>query len=279
VGSAVAKALLSRGEAVTIVTRNTSKKSDWEQRGAKVAVADVHDADELRDVFRKGQRVFVLNPPGDPTGDSEAAEHATLKSILSALDGSDVEKVVAQSTYGAQPGPRIGDLGVLYEMEQALAARSIPLSVVRGAYYMSNWDASLESAEREGIVTSFFPADFALPMVAPHDLGQFAAMLMMEPVERTGLHHVEGPEPYSAADVAAAFSAELGRAVAVNVVPRLHWIQTFRAVGFSPSAAESYAGMTGVTLDRRYEPSSAPVRSETSLASYVRDLVGRAVPR
>ena len=41
-------------------------------------------------------------------------------------------------------------------------------------------------------------------------------------------------------------------------------------------AAESYAGMTGVTLDRRYDPSTPPVRGETSLARYVGEFVSRS---
>lgn len=57
-----------------------------------------------------------------------------MRSILTALDGSGIGKVVAQSTYGAQPGADIGDLGVLHEMEEALAAASVPSTVVRGAY-------------------------------------------------------------------------------------------------------------------------------------------------
>ena len=46
---------------------------------------------------------------------------------------------------------------------------------------------------------------FKIPMAAPSDIGEFAAKLMMEPVTKTGLHYVEGPEPYSPAEVAEAF--------------------------------------------------------------------------
>jgi uncharacterized protein YbjT (DUF2867 family) len=62
------------------------------------------------------------------------------------LDGSGLEKIVAQSTYGAQPGEGKGDLNVLYDLEQALAAQPISVSVIRAAYYMSNWDAALKTA-------------------------------------------------------------------------------------------------------------------------------------
>lgn len=47
VGSAVAQTLLDEGEAVTIVTRNSDKAGAWRQRGAEVAVVDVHDVTSL----------------------------------------------------------------------------------------------------------------------------------------------------------------------------------------------------------------------------------------
>jgi uncharacterized protein YbjT (DUF2867 family) len=274
VGSALAEALVARREPITIVTRDASKKAGLERKGARVAIADAHDADALRRVLRTGRRLFLLNPPAPPASDTEAEERRSVTSILSAIEGSGLEKIVAESTQGAQRVERNGgDLGVLFEMEQALAAQPIPSSIIRAGYYMSNWDAFLEPAAREGVIHSFFPADFKLPMVAPKDLGQVAADLMTEPIERTGIHDVEGPEPYSAADVAAAFSSALGRNVTVNVIPRNRWIQTFRELGFSDAAAASYAGMTGITLDRRYEPAAAPVRGKTSLERYVKDLV------
>jgi uncharacterized protein YbjT (DUF2867 family) len=273
VGSALSKALLEKGESVTIVTHDPSKARDRQQKGLQVALADVHDLDALRRVFRQGKRLFLLNPPADPSTDTDAEERKSLASILAALDGSGLEKVVAESTYGAQPGDRSGDLGILYEMEQALEAQPIPASIIRAAYYLSNWDGCLETAKKQGVVHTMYPADFELPMVAPHDIGQLAARLMTEPVERTGLYYVEGPELYSPSDVAAAFAAALKRPVEAVVTPREQWTLAFKAMGFSETAAYSYAEMTAITLDKRYSLPDAPVRGDTSLQNYVNRLV------
>lgn len=147
IGSALAKILLEQSEPVTVVIHSADKASDWENKGAKVEVADVHDTDDLRRIFRQGTRLFLLNPPAAPSTDTSKEERKSLFSILAALDGSGLEKVVAQSTYGAQRGESIGDLGVLYEMEQALAAQPIPATIIRGACYMSNWDMALSTAQ------------------------------------------------------------------------------------------------------------------------------------
>lgn len=273
VGSAVAQTLLARGEPVTVVTRDASKARAHAQQGAKVAVVDLHDVDALRGVLREGKRLFLLNPPAEPSTDTDAVERKSAAALLAALTGSGLEKIVAASTYGAQPGEHLGDLSVLYELEQGLARQRIPVAVLRSAYYMSNWDYALETAREHGVVPSFFPADFRLPMVAPHDIGVVAARLLTDPPQG-GLFHVEGPQTYCAADVAAAFAAALKRPVQVDVVARERWVQTFLSMGFSRSAADSYANMTAVTLERCERPAT-PLRGTTTLEGYVDQLLTR----
>lgn len=273
IGSALANCLLARREPVLVVTRRPAAAAAWEQRGAAAAVVDLHDVDALTDVVRRGRRLFALNPPAPVSGDTDTEEDRTRDAILAAIAGSGVEKVVAASTYGAQAGRGIGDLGTLHAFEQGLAALPVPVTVVRSAFYLSNYDGSLAGARDEGVLTSFLPADAPIPMVAPADIGRFAAELMLQPAEQTGLHHLEGPERHSPHDVAVAFAEALGRPVEVKVVPREEWIPTFLRSGFSPEAARSYAGMTGLSVDGGFELPTSPTRGPTTLAAYVRDLV------
>lgn len=275
VGSAAARALLSRGQKVTIVTRDPARAAAWEKEGAGAAVGDVLDVDGLRRILRTGRRAFLLNPPADPSADTDAQEKKTAAAIAVALEGSGLEKVVAESTYGAQPTERAGDLNVLYGFERALGAQDIPASVIRAAYYFSNWDASLETARDEGVVHSMFPADFKLPMVAPQDLGAMAADLLMAPPTREEMRYVEGPERYSPGDVAQAFAEALDRPVTVAVTPRGQIAAAFRKMGFSEPAADSYARMTEITLDDDFSTPMAPSRGETTLQEYIRGLVAR----
>lgn len=273
IGSALAHRLLDHKEPVTLVLHSPDKAAEWQRRGARTEVADVHDTDALRRVFQLGQRLFLLNPPAPPTTDVAAEERKSVASIVAALHGSGLKKIVAESTYGAQPGDRVGDLGVLYELEQALAAQPIPASIIRAAYYFSNWDAALATAQKAGAITSLFPADFKLPMVAPGDIAHLAARLLTEPLDRTGRHYIEGPARYSAADVAAAFAQALGRPVAVEAVLRAQWPAALQQLGFSKPAAESMAAMTGVTLDEGYPQPEQPVRGTTTLPQYILQLV------
>ncbi|BAV99727.1 NmrA family NAD(P)-binding protein [Lysobacter enzymogenes] len=273
VGSALARELIARGEPVTVVTHDPDKRGEWEARGARVAVADVRDSAGLREVLRSGRRLFLLNPPADPATDTDAVEKAGVASILAALEGSGLEKIVAESTYGAQPLERAGDLGVLYAMERALESQPIPCSVIRAAYYMSNWDAALASARERGVVTSFLPASFHLPMVATRDLGLAAAELMTAPASESVVRYAEGPRRYSPEDVAACFASALGRDVRVEQVPRERWVEGFREQGFSQAAAESYAAMTAATVDG-LELAQDPWRGPTTLREHIDGLAG-----
>lgn len=276
VGSAVANTLLKQGEPIIIITHDSQKASEWEQKGAQAAVVDVHDGDGLKRIFRQGKRLFLLNPPAAPSTDIVAEERKNITAILGALDGSGLEKIVAESTYGAQSGDLIGDLGVLYKMEQGLARMSIPTTIIRAAYYMSNWDASLQTAQQEGKVHALYPADFKLPMVAPDDIGQFAARFLTEPAEKTGLHYVEGPETYSPTDVAAAFALALNKPVEAVTTSREQWAPTLKQMGFSDKAAESMANMTLITVEKTYLQPDLPDRGATSLRSYIADVVAKS---
>lgn len=274
VGSAAATALLEQDQAVLAVLHSARHEPVWRSRGAETAVVDVHDSDALRAVFQRGRRAFLLNPPGDVAGDTEREELGTVHAIIAALDGSGLEKVVLESTYGAQPGERCGDLNILHEFEQALSRQPIGFAVQRAAYYMSNWDDLLDAA-KAGTLPTMIPADLELPMVAPIDLGRAAARRLLEPARSEYLHYVEGPSRYSPRDVAGAFAKALGTPVKVLVTPREQWVEAFRKLGFSQAAAESYAKMTAVSVDGGFPMPETYERGETTLQAYIDQLVAR----
>jgi uncharacterized protein YbjT (DUF2867 family) len=276
VGSAVAETLIARGEGVAIVTRDASHTNAWREKGVRILEADVNDVSSLRAAFRQGRRAFLLNPPADIKTDTDAVERRTVAGILAALDGSGLEKVVAESTAGAQAGECIGDLNVLWELEQGLLDQAIPAAINRAPYYMSNWDDQLDAIRKTGVLQTMYPADLKLPMAAPRDLGAIAADRLISAMEDIALRYLEGPERYSSADVAEAFAKALGRPVKVMVTPRSEWEETYRKLGFSVDAARSYARMTAVSLNGGFDFSGEPIRGETTLEQYIHALVARS---
>lgn len=276
VGSALAKTLLDKAEPVTIVSHDELKAVDWINAGAHAAVVDIHDVKALHEVFNRGRKLFLLNPPAAITTDTVKEERKTLDCILRALEGTGITKVVGESTYGAQPGNGAGDLNVLFDMEQALKKQGLPNSIIRAAYYMSNWDASIQTALEDGIVHSLYPVDFKLPMVAPDDLGYAAAELITESADTTRTVYVEGPEKYSANDVAAAFSKALNMNIKAVHTPEDQWAKSLIAQGFCKKAAQSMCAMTKITLEENYERSANPRRGQITLDEYIEELVNTA---
>ncbi len=272
VGSATADALLGRGEAVTIVTRDPDHAAGWLAKGAKLVKADVEDVPSLNAAFQLGRRAFLLNPPANTAENTDVVERRTVAKILRALEGSGLEKVVAESTGGAQPGERIGDLNVLWELEEGLRAQAIPAAINRAGYYMSNWDGLLETAGATGKLPTMFPADVLIPMVSSGDLGKAAADRLSSPLADVGVRYIEGPRRYSSEDVAKAFSARLGTLVGLSVIPRGEWKEAFLQLGFSEAAAASYARMTAVSLDGGFDLADDPIRGSTTLDAYVQEL-------
>jgi uncharacterized protein YbjT (DUF2867 family) len=279
VGSGVAETLLSRGERVTIVTRDADRADAWRIKGAEIAEANVNDVASLRAAFRRGRRAFLLNPPADTATDTDAVERRTVANILSALEGAGLEKVVAQSTGGAQPGDRIGDFNVLWELEEGLRRQSIPAAINRAGYYMSNWDGLLDIVRNTGKLPTMYAADLAIPMAAPRDLGEMAAERLISPLDDTGIRYVEGPRRYTSADVAKAFSNALGRPVEVDVTPRDKWKEAYLSLGFSEAAAASYTRMTAASVDTGFDMPGDALRGSTTLEAYIHDLVHRSKRR
>lgn len=272
VGSGVAEALLNKGQEITVITRDSKKAAQWERKGAKAEVVDIHDVAAFTKVLQKGTRLFLLNPPAATERDAVREEKHTVAALLKALADSPIEKVVAESTYGAQAGNGIGDLGVLYEMEEGLWKIRKPTTVLRASYYMSNWDSALDSVLSEGKLYSFLPANFRLPMVAPSDIGEIAANLLMEPISESGIQHVEGPTLYSPWEVAETFSAVLDKPVEVVSIPQEQWVESMKQIGFSDTTAQSYAKMTKLTVEQEYTPSTEPLRGSTTIKDYVEKL-------
>jgi uncharacterized protein YbjT (DUF2867 family) len=274
IGSQVVTSLRAADQPVLAVLHSATKAEAMKATGIEAVVADVGDSHALRAVFRRGKRAFLVNPPGDTGADSNALELATSRSITDALAGSGLQKIVLASTYGARPGNGIGDLTTLYDFEERAKATGIPIAINRGAYYFTNLAMLVEPA-REGTLPSAFDATLTLPMVDPADLGIAAAERLLSGAEDTGVVYVEGPKRYTFGDVAAAFARHLGHAVTVATTPREQLAESFRAVGFSQQAAQSYARMTEATIDEKALPQS-PRRGRATLDAFVARLVKAA---
>ncbi|WP_250474606.1 NmrA family NAD(P)-binding protein [Caballeronia sp. GAFFF1] len=231
VGGALADALLQAGQSVRAVVRDAKKGERWAARGCEVANARMNDANALAQAFEGAHGVFILLPPQfDPSpGFPETRE--VIEVIVSAVQRAKTRKIVCLSTIGAQAQ----ETNLLTQhtlLQDALIAQPIPVTFLRPGWFMENSAWDVQSAREEGVVHSFLqPLDRAIPMVATEDVGRTAARLLQDESHGTRVVELEGPQRVSPCDIAAAFSAVLGKPVAAQAVPRESWRDMFEQQG------------------------------------------------
>jgi uncharacterized protein YbjT (DUF2867 family) len=231
VGGVVARTLLAAGKPVQAVVRSAEKGDLWAKQGCEVAIADMTQAKALAAAFSGAQAVFVLLPPVFAPAPGFPESKSVILALKTALTAAQPDKIVALSTIGAQ-ATRVNLLTQLQMMEQTLGELPIPITFLRAAWFMENAAWDVESAAKEGVISSFLqPLDKTIPMVATADIGRIAAELLQQNWSGRRIVELEGPRRVSPNGLAATFSALLGRAVRAQAVPRDTWASLFASQG------------------------------------------------
>jgi uncharacterized protein YbjT (DUF2867 family) len=230
VGSRVARGLLAQGLKVRAVVRNRARGDEWAALGCEVSVASIDDAAAMTEAFRDVDGVFLMTPPNyDPEpGFPDTQRNAA--ALRAAIEASRPAKIVLLSTVGAQ----VTELNLLNNSgmtEAMLRTVPVPVAFLRAAWFMENAAWDIESA-KSGVVHSFLqPLDHRIPMVATEDIAQTAVELLGQAWNGVRVVELEGPERYSANDVAAALASALHHPVRNEIIPRSTWEGLFRSQG------------------------------------------------
>jgi NAD(P)H dehydrogenase (quinone) len=230
VGGLVARALREAGFPVRAIVRDREKGKAWADLGCEVAVADNMDKDGLTQAFAGAQGVFLMNAPNYDPAPGFPQTKAINEVAIAALRDAKPGNVVFLSTVGAH----VSELSLLTNSkmtEEALRSLSIQVGLLRPAWFMENaaWDVE---AARSGTISCFLqPFDHPISMIATADIGRTAAAMLRESWAGIRIVELEGPRRYSANDIAAGFSAALGRPVHLDAVPRDSWEGLFRSQG------------------------------------------------
>jgi NAD(P)H dehydrogenase (quinone) len=231
VGGVMARTLLAAGQPVRAIVRDKAKARPWAALGCEIALADMEDTEALAKAFSGAQAVFILPPSEfDPKPGYPEAQ-AVIECVVAALKAAAPEGVLCLSTIGAD-APHDNLLSQRTMMEKALMELSLPLTILRAAWFMENalWDVS--SARDAGVIQSFLqPLDKPFPMVATGDVGRVAGELIQENWRGLRIVELEGPRRVSPNDLARAFANALGKPVRVEAVPRDTWEDLFRSQG------------------------------------------------
>ncbi|GAB2774105.1 NmrA family NAD(P)-binding protein [Rhabdobacter roseus] len=274
VGSAVVAALAEKQVPVRAVIRDASKAPELEKKGVEVRIADYFDANALQKAVEGGELLLVLTPESLTSDDVMGETDALVTNYREVIAATGIRQVVGLSSMGAQHASGTGNLLMSYKLEQALAGLPVQPIFVRPAYYYSNWLMYLESVREQGTLPTFFPEDLAIPMASPLDVAGFIADLISNPNREPGIYEVDGPQAYSARDVAQVLAEVLAQEVSVAPIPRESWEASFRQAGFTPDVTRHFVAMTQAVVEGKAQPErrgTISVQLGTTLNEYFKE--------
>ena len=243
-GSAVADTLLEKKLPVRVVLRSDKAADAWRAKGADVAFADVIDVGAMTKVLDGAIAVYAMNPPAYHVADMFAVAKDVGAAYVEAITQSGVQKVVLLSSVGSQHATGTGNILTTYFLENIFGTLTIPVTFLRAAGFMENWNGVAAVAAEKGILPSFYsPLDRKLPMVSAVDIGRTAAQALTEDWTGKRIIELHGAADYSPNDVAAAFAVALKRDVQAVVLPESEWQATILGFGASPEAANAWCEM------------------------------------
>src|SRR5205823_1546833 len=100
-GNLVAKALLTKGEKVRVIGRNTDRLKDLVREGAEPFTADLTDKAATSKVFAGGKAVYLMIPPNITVPDVRSYQNRVVDAIAAAIQGTGITHAVTLSSIGA----------------------------------------------------------------------------------------------------------------------------------------------------------------------------------
>lgn len=237
-------------------------------------IVDLADQPAVEEALRGVEALFVTIPSvisEDPIADYERFG----ASIATAVKRSTVDRVVLQSSVGAELRHGAGDIDGLARVEQLLEDADASVLHLRCGFFFSNLLLQIDQL-RDGEIPIVLPTDQAMPWVAPSDIAQVATAWLLRP-DWSGRHvrAVHGPEDLSWDDALAIVTEVTGHPVRARRVSDDDMRTTLSDAGLSERQVEAILGMsTGLRDDFVPEQiRDATTTTPTTLAGWSYDML------
>ena len=176
IGSRVADILLSKGEKVRVIGRDSGRLQQYVNRGAEAAVGDLQDTSFLTGAFKGAEAVFAMIPPNYTVPNFRAYQDVVGISITTAIGTAGVTHVVNLSSQGADLSRGTGPILGLHDQEIRLdALRGVQVLHLRPTYFMENLLANVPLIHEHGFAGSAVRGDLKFAMIGTADIAEQAA--------------------------------------------------------------------------------------------------------
>jgi uncharacterized protein YbjT (DUF2867 family) len=250
-GTAVVRALWSRGEQVRAVVRS-GPTAELTGLSVDVGTADLTAPATIEAQLAGARALYLIWPNFDPD------EAAGATALLAAARRAGVPRVVYHSVLRPQ-ARSMPHHAAKDRVEEALDASGLAWRVLQPCAYSANLDGAVREAAATGRFASGWGLDTAQSLVDLRDVADAAAVLLTEDGLDGGTFEAVGPEPLPAPRIAALLAERLGRPVtAEDAAPdgpvppasdyaahcRRRMLDHYRAHGFagSPRVLEALLG-------------------------------------
>lgn len=275
-GHVVANNLLTAGQKVRVVGRNSAHLQPLAAQGAETFIADVTDAGALAKAFHQADAAYVMIPPNPASTDPLGYSTRVSDAIAAAVQSAGTKNVVALSSIGADKARGTGPVLGLYNLEQKLnQISSANVLHLRAGYFMENTLPQANAIRQAGNVVTPLRPDLKLSIIATRDIGCAAADALLHPsVHGKQTRELLGQRDLTYTEVAAIIGKAIGK-------PDLKYVRVpddqFRAVlvqmGMSDQFSKLLLEMIGAlnsghmrALEPRASQNTTPSTFETFVA-------------
>jgi uncharacterized protein YbjT (DUF2867 family) len=275
IGSRVVEALIEAGADLTVLVRDPARLPDEVRARATVQQGTLEDAAFVRRATAGADALFLLIPPAYTTDDWAGFQLGIGRAAADAVRANGIRRVVLLSSGGAHRDDlyAVSRIGKVERMLEEAAPDVVSL---RAGFFMENFLSAVQTIAEHGTIFMSLRPDLSLAMVATRDIGDVAARWLLD----TGWsgHHVRGVQgaaDLTPSDVAAAFSAVLGREVRYVQVSEEDARQALRAMGASEHVADEYPRLFTAFNQHAHdrEPRTAETTTPTTIEAWAREVL------
>ncbi|MES2169314.1 MAG: NAD(P)H-binding protein, partial [Actinomycetota bacterium] len=200
--------LISRGTApgdIVAAGRDTGRLAELEPLAVRTAQIDLEDGSGLAGAFAGADTVLLVSAsePGNRvalhTAAIDAAQRAGVGRIVyTSAPHADTSQLVLAPEHKAT--------------ELIIAATGIPYTFLRNGWYTENYAGDLETASQTGVIAKS-TGDGRVASAARADYAEAAAVALIAGATGNEIYELSGDVAWTFSDLAAAFTAALGRDV------------------------------------------------------------------
>ena len=214
-GGAVARALMSKGQKIRVMTRNPEKAAGLAKAGAEVVKGDLTNQADVQAALRGTYGVFAMSTPFEAGMDAEVRQGVLL---ADAAKQAGVAHYVYTSVGSAHRHTGIPHFESKWEVEQHIAKIGLPATILRPVFFMENF-TTFAKPSPEGVLTMPMRPERKLVMVALRDIGQFGAAAFSRPKDFLGEAIDLAGDELTLPEVVALFTNATGRSIRFQEFP------------------------------------------------------------